>query len=106
MRSELGRIWPTAKSAGVIGAPHGANYDAYATLTGPTLRANLPPPKGGSDDPLRGSLARTIKLEYFLPRGYKGGKIFDFLVEKKRHKKKKNGSCKYFKKNFQKVRCT
>ena len=43
MRSELGRIWPTAKSAGVIGAPHGANYDAYATLTGPTLRANLPP---------------------------------------------------------------
>ena len=24
-----------------VGAPHGANYDAYATLTGPTLRANL-----------------------------------------------------------------
>ena len=58
MRSELGRIWPTAKSAGVIGAPHGANYDAYAnsySTSEPT------PPKGGSDDPLRGSLARTRK---------------------------------------------
>jgi len=51
MRSELGRIWPTAKSAGVIGAPHGANYDAYATLTGPTLRANLPPRRGGATIP-------------------------------------------------------
>jgi len=58
--------------------PHGSDSTSEPT-----------PPKGGSDDPLRGSLARTIKLEYFLPRGYKGGKIFDFLVEKKRHKKKK-----------------
>ena len=34
-----------------VGAPHGANYDAYATLTGPTLRANLPPRRGGATIP-------------------------------------------------------
>jgi len=67
MRSELGRIWPPPPLAGRgppsrvrrrppplagrVGAPHGANYDAYATLTGPTLRANLPPRRGGATIP-------------------------------------------------------
>ena len=84
MRSELGRIWPTAKSAGVIGAPHGANYDAYATLTGPTLRANLPPRRGGATIPYiykgivrsYNNFAGGTKVEFLPPSGEK---TFEFL---------------------------
>jgi hypothetical protein len=68
MRSELGRIWPPPPLAG-RGPNPPASLTGWRPSRGQLRRIRHPhgsdstseptPPKGGSDDPLRGSFART-----------------------------------------------